>query len=116
VPCSFEAWQNAPDSYDLVLSAQAFHWIEPQYELARAAELLKPGGTIVLVWTLDRSQGSAFRQATQPIYDTYNPVTSSARPQTGHETSADALRTSAQFVNVHEVRHAGGNAIRARSI
>ena len=106
VPCAFEAWQDTAGSYDLFLSAQAFHWIEPQYGITRAAELLKTGGAIALVWTLDRSQGSAFWQATQPIYDTYNPVTSGARPQTGHETYGPALRTSRQFVDVRAVRHA----------
>jgi len=59
VPCTLEAWQAAPESYDVFLSAQAFHWIEPQYGLARAAELLKTGGTIALVWTLGRSLGQA---------------------------------------------------------
>src|SRR6266496_1238266 len=67
------AWQDVPGSYDLFLAAQAFHWISPAYGLARAAELLKTGGTIALVWTLDQSQGSAFWQATEPIYNTYNP-------------------------------------------
>lgn len=104
VPCAFEAWQDTAGSYDLFLSAQAFHWIEPQYGMTRAAELLKTGGTSALVWTLDRSQGSAFWQATQSIYDTYNPVTSSARPQTSHETYRHALHTSRQFVSVHEIR------------
>jgi cyclopropane fatty-acyl-phospholipid synthase-like methyltransferase len=62
VPCAFEDWQDTPASYDLLLSAQAFHWIDPAYGLARAAELLKTGGTIALVWRLDRSQGSAFQR------------------------------------------------------
>jgi len=106
VPCAFEAWQDTAGSYDVFLSAQAFHWVEPHYGLTRATELLKTRGTIALVWTLDRSQESAFWQATQPIYDTYNPVSSSARPQTGHETYAEALHTSVKFVGVHEVRHA----------
>jgi SAM-dependent methyltransferase len=106
VTCAFEAWQDMAGSYDLFLSAQAFHWIEPQYGVTRAAELLRAGGTIALVWTLDRSQGSAFWQATQPIYDTYNPVTSSARPQTCHATYRQAFHTSGQFADVHEVRHA----------
>jgi SAM-dependent methyltransferase len=44
VSCTFEAWQDVPGSYDLFVSAQAFHWIDPVYGLARAAELLKPGG------------------------------------------------------------------------
>ena len=107
VPCAFEAWQDMPGSYDLFLSAQAFHWIAPEYGLARAAELLKAGGTIALVWTLDRSQGSAFWQATQPIYDTYNPVTSSGNSSgNNRDIYGHALRTSKEFVGVHEVRHA----------
>jgi len=108
VPCAFEAWQDVPGSYDLVLSAQAFHWIAPQYGLGRAAELLKAGGTIALVWRLDRSQGSAFWQATEPIYDTYNPQTSSGNLplEVKVEIYRHALRTSREFVGVHEVRHA----------
>jgi len=104
VPCAFEAWQDVPGSYDLFLSAQAFHWIDPAYGLARAAELLKARGTIALVWRLDRSQGSAFWQATEPIYNTYNPQTSSG--DLPLETKVDlyrhALRTSRQFTDVHE--------------
>ena len=106
VPCTFEAWQDTPGSYDLFLSAQAFHWIDPVYGLARAAELLKAGGTIALVWTLDRSQGSAFWQATDPIYNTYNPVDSSPKPLGGAEIYRQALRTSKEFIGMQEVRKA----------
>ena len=104
VLCAFETWQDVPGSYDLFLSAQALHWIDPAYGLVRAAELLKAGGTIALVWRLDRSQGSAFWQATEPIYNTYNPQTSSG--DLPLETKVDlyrhALRTSRQFTDVHE--------------
>jgi SAM-dependent methyltransferase len=105
VPCAFEAWQDTPASYDLFLSAQAFHWIDPTYGFARAAELLKTGGTIALVWRLDRSQGSAFWQATAPIYDTYNPQTSSGNLplETKVDLYRQALRTSRQFTGMHEV-------------
>src|SRR5262245_50680632 len=108
VPCAFEAWQDTPASYDLFLSAQAFHWIEQAYGLARAAELLKATGTIALVWTVDRSQGSAFWQATEPIYDTYNPQTSSGNLplEIKIDLCSQALRTSRQFTGVHEVRKA----------
>jgi SAM-dependent methyltransferase len=105
VPCAFENWQDTPESYDLFLSAQAFHWIDPAYGLTRAAELLKTAGTIALVWRLDRSQGSAFWQATAPIYDTYNPQTSSGNLplETKVDLYRQALRTSRQFVGMHEV-------------
>jgi SAM-dependent methyltransferase len=108
VPCAFEAWQDTPESYDLFLSAQAFHWIAPAYGLARAAELLQATGTIALVWTVDRSQGSAFWQATEPIYDTYNPQTSSGNLplDTKVDLYRQALRTSRQFAGMHEIRTA----------
>jgi SAM-dependent methyltransferase len=104
--CAFEDWQDAAGSFDLFLSAQAFHWIEPQYGITRAAELLKPGGTIALVWTGDRSHGSAFWHATQPIYNRYNPVDSTANLQQRWpaETYQQVLRTSGQFADLQEVR------------
>ena len=100
VACAFEAWKDAAGSYDLFLAAQSFHWIEPHYGFARAAELLKAGGTIALVGTVDRSQESAFWQATTPIYNKYNPVDFSGRP---HIDSLQALRNSGQFVDIREV-------------
>jgi Methyltransferase domain len=106
VACAFETWQDTPGSYDLFLAAQAIHWIEPHYGIRRAAELLKPGGTVALVETADRSQGSAFWQATEPIYNTYNPVDSTAnlQPRWPVEAYRQALRTSGQFGELQEVR------------
>jgi trans-aconitate methyltransferase len=105
VACALEHWRDVAATYDLFLSAQALHWIDPQYGLARAAELLQAGGSIALVWTADRSQGSAFWQATEPIYNKYNPVASR-----GNTTGSDiaiyrhALRTSQEFIGLQEVR------------
>ena len=51
---SFEAYK--PDKrFDLLLSAQAFHWIEPEFGIKKTAELLKPNGSVALVWQLDKS-------------------------------------------------------------
>jgi cyclopropane fatty-acyl-phospholipid synthase-like methyltransferase len=80
VTSAFEDWGDVPGSYDLFLSAKAFHWIRPDYGLACAAELLEEGGAIALVWTLDRSEDTAFWRATEPIYRVYNPADSSPKP------------------------------------
>jgi SAM-dependent methyltransferase len=55
VPTSFEGWPLSAEAFDLVLAAQAFHWIEPVYGCARAAAALRAGGGIALVWHLDVS-------------------------------------------------------------
>lgn len=38
------------DSVDLITVAQAWHWVDPQRATAEAARVLRPGGTLALVW------------------------------------------------------------------
>ena len=100
---TFEEWAVPGQIFDLVLSAQAFHWIEPYAGCRKAATTLRSGGTIALVWNNDVSQETPFYKATQPIYDTYMPRDSSAG-----WTRADihvALRTSGAFDEIQEIRH-----------
>ncbi|PZO20874.1 MAG: SAM-dependent methyltransferase [Leptolyngbya foveolarum] len=50
---SFEQWN--PDivkPYDAVLAANAFHWIAPEVKYAKAFEMLKEDGHLVLLWNL----------------------------------------------------------------
>jgi ubiquinone/menaquinone biosynthesis C-methylase UbiE len=51
--CSFE---DFPDSgpFDLIVSATAFHWVDPGVGLAKAARLLRPGGWLALLTTGER--------------------------------------------------------------
>jgi SAM-dependent methyltransferase len=69
---AFEDWQSQ-EKFDLFLSAQAFHWVEPAFGLRKVAEVLKELGAIALVWNQDVSQETAFYIAATPLYDKYVP-------------------------------------------
>jgi ubiquinone/menaquinone biosynthesis C-methylase UbiE len=110
VTSSFETWPAGGATFDMVLSAMAFHWIAPDVGCAKAASVLKPGGAIALVWHLVVSHDTPFWQATQPIYDTY------FHPPEGHTTVmslgeraalyAEAIVSCGAFKPVQETRHA----------
>jgi SAM-dependent methyltransferase len=42
----------ASSSVDTVVAGQAFHWFETDLALAEIARVLRPGGTLALVWNL----------------------------------------------------------------
>jgi SAM-dependent methyltransferase len=48
----FEDWQEQPAAFDLVMSAQAFHWIPGEVGYPKAAQSLKPGGSLALFWNM----------------------------------------------------------------
>jgi SAM-dependent methyltransferase len=50
----FEELSAAPGSFSLVVSAAAFHWIDPGIRFRRAAELLRPGGWLAVAGSEER--------------------------------------------------------------
>jgi SAM-dependent methyltransferase len=48
----FEEWKVRANHFDLVLSAQAFHWINPDIGYRKAAMALKANGHIALFWNM----------------------------------------------------------------
>lgn len=109
VPQAFEDWSIEREAFDLVLSAQAFHWINPDFGLARAAEALKPQGAIALVWHLDRSEHTDFYQATRPLYERFLPSDAQREHVDPLEQRVmryhDALSQSHGFVDLTVIRH-----------
>lgn len=51
---SFEDFDGDEGCFDLVVSATAFHWIDPEVKFAKPARLLRPGGWLALLSTGER--------------------------------------------------------------
>ncbi len=47
---TFEAWEPAGRRFDLVVAAQAWHWVDPRRAPAKAADVLSPGGRLAPFW------------------------------------------------------------------
>lgn len=46
----FEDWDPQGRRFDLIISGQAWHWVEPTVGPGKAAEILNPGGRIGVFW------------------------------------------------------------------
>lgn len=58
---SFEEWQNRDEvKFDMIFSAQAFHWIDPSVKFIISHELLKSDGYLVLFWYIPTEDTSSF--------------------------------------------------------
>ena len=66
--------RNLPNEhFDLVYSATAFHWLEPEVKFVKPYQLLKPGGYLAIISGAHTSDdiGDDFFHASQPIYNKY---------------------------------------------
>ena len=67
---SFEKCKFPKESFDLITSAQAWHWIEPKTSLKKAHKLLKNQGHIAFIWYFTDDSSSVVKKAGK-IFDKY---------------------------------------------
>jgi SAM-dependent methyltransferase len=46
----FEEWDAGGRAFDVVIAAQAWHWVDPVAGAAQAAAVLRPGGRLAVFW------------------------------------------------------------------
>ncbi len=75
VTSAFEDAQLASEVYDLVVSATAFHWVDPDIRLVKARRLLRPGGSLAIISTnrIASSADRGFFERAFPVYQKYRP-------------------------------------------
>jgi SAM-dependent methyltransferase len=52
----FEDWDPAGRTFDLLIAAQSWHWVDPTLGAAQAAAVLRPAGRIGLFWNVANHQ------------------------------------------------------------
>jgi SAM-dependent methyltransferase len=70
---AFELYDPAPGVFDLVASAQAWHWVDPEIGFRKAATALRPGGALAIFGHVPLPPDGAIGAAFEKIYDTYLP-------------------------------------------
>jgi hypothetical protein len=69
IRATFEDSAVPEDTFDIVASATAFHWVEISVGLARCAQALRDGGWLALWWTIwgDPDRPDPFHDALEPV-------------------------------------------------
>jgi ubiquinone/menaquinone biosynthesis C-methylase UbiE len=65
---SFEEWEPGGETFDLLVSATAFHWIPPEIGFPKAARVLGDSGHIALFWNMHPRPFTGFFEEVQEVY------------------------------------------------
>ncbi|MAK80422.1 MAG: hypothetical protein CMJ17_00865 [Phenylobacterium sp.] len=69
----FETFKTEPGAFDLVASAQAWHWIDPTLSFPRAARALQAGGVLAVFGHVPTSPPADILRRLEPIYQDIAP-------------------------------------------
>ncbi len=68
VNIAFEDWPMEVGVYDLAISADAFHWIQPEIGYPKVASALKPSGTLAFFWNAPSKMDPEIAAAVKQVY------------------------------------------------
>ena len=109
VAASFEDWPLPAEPFDAVVSATAFHWIDPDLRVQKAADALRPGGALVLIDTHHVAGGDdqlfAMVQACYERWDPQTPPGLRLEPADTIRMDNDEIDASRLFGTVTERRY-----------
>ena len=108
---SFEDFTDG-GPFDLIVSATAFHWIDPGIGLAKAARLLRPGGWLALLTTGERYP-EPLRTRLRELWMKYSRQAGTWADQPAWLT---ALQHTALFGGIVEARHTRALRLAAQTV
>jgi SAM-dependent methyltransferase len=71
---SFEEWRLEPEAFELVISAQAFHWVRPEVRFAKSAAALREGAALAVFGNVELDEQTALRAALDDAYARHAPA------------------------------------------
>jgi len=77
---AFEDWEPEPEAFDIVLAATAFHWIPYKVAYSRCAKVLRPDGSLALLWNFVDTPDTGFFRGLGAIYREHAPHLAHRRP------------------------------------
>ncbi len=97
----FEDWDPRGRRFDLAISAQAWHWIDPRAGARVAAEALREGGRLAVFWNFGEPP-SALRELLARIYARLGPGVENYSVLFGHrdariETTIEGIAAARRF-------------------
>lgn len=75
----FETWQS-PNTYPMIYSAQAFHWLDKSIKYKKSSDLLRPSGYLCLIWYLEVLTDEVLFDRVQEVFTRYQTGFSSTKP------------------------------------
>jgi SAM-dependent methyltransferase len=86
---SFEAWDPRHRIFDLVVSGQAWHWVDASVGARKAAAILPAGGRLAIFWNRGRPDAET-EAAFDDVYRRFAPALAKESGPLGNEPRDDA--------------------------
>ena len=102
---TIEEWDAGDRHFDLLTAGQSWHWVDPDQGAAKAAQVLRAGGRIGLLWN-QAHHDPLVRPALDAAYARHAPelarssVLLGERPTSLYESVAESLRRTGAFGTV----------------
>jgi SAM-dependent methyltransferase len=96
----FEDWPERDGEFDLVMAAQAFHWVPKEIGYAKAARALKPGGHLALFWNRNPDPQGQLSSDLERVYQERAPElfdTPTACEEQENQRTLDDITASGHF-------------------
>jgi SAM-dependent methyltransferase len=93
---TFEDWRIDPDLFDLVVSAQAIHWVRPELRFNKTADALLTGGSFAILGNSNVYDQCSLRSELDSIYERDAPTLLGPPPTAWYSESGPLRRMFAE--------------------